>query len=96
MKLLQIFIYIALIIVTLIFVALNANPVTVQLYWKTVQTPLAWVIACSFIVGMVFAGAVFMMKYGSLLMRFQKMKHHLSILEKEVKNLRTIPIQDSH
>lgn len=96
MKLLQILIYVVLVIVVLIFAALNATPTTVQLYWKSAQFPLAWVMACCFVSGMLVAGLVFVMKYGKLLMRLQKMKHQLGILEKEIKNLRTIPIQDSH
>jgi uncharacterized integral membrane protein len=96
MRLMQIIIYLFFIIVALIFAALNATPVTLQLYWKSMQFPLAYIMVFCFVIGMLISAAVFTLKYGTLLMRFQKLKNQVGLLEQEIKNLRTLPIQDAH
>ncbi|NBX84691.1 MAG: LapA family protein [Gammaproteobacteria bacterium] len=96
MRLMQIIIYVVFIVVALIFAALNATPVTLQLYWKSMQFPLAFIMVFCFVIGMLISALVFTLKYGMLFGRYQKLKNQVGLLEQEIKNLRTLPIQDSH
>ena len=96
MRLLLLFIYLVLVIVCLAFAALNATPVELKLYWFNLHLPLAFVMVSSFAGGLVFGAIIFVSFYLGLSHQHHKIKKQISILEKEIKNLRAIPIQDSH
>lgn len=96
MRLIILFIYLLVIIVSLAFAALNANLVTVKLYWLTLQLPLAFIMVFAFGAGMILGAILFLGKYFSLSHAYHKSKQKVGMLEKEINNLRSIPIQDSH
>jgi uncharacterized integral membrane protein len=96
MRIVILFFYLLLIIVTLAFASLNADLVTLHLYWWTFKLPLAFILIVSLGLGLVLGAIVFTSKYLALGLKFKRLKHQVSMLEKEIKNLRTIPIQDSH
>jgi putative membrane protein len=96
MRLFILFIYLLLIIVCLAFASLNANEVTLKLHWLTLQLPLAFIMVTCFAAGLVFGAIIFLGKYLGLRHSHHKIKNQISVMEKEIKNLRSIPIQDSH
>lgn len=96
MRLFILFTYLILVIICLAFAALNASPVTLKLYWMTLQLPLAFIMVLCFASGLILGAILFMGKYLSLIHSFKKAKNQVGLLEKEIKNLRAIPIQDSH
>jgi len=96
MRLVILFFYLLLIILMLAFAALNADMVNLNLYWWTLKLPLAFIMIMSLGFGLVLGALVFVSKYLSLSLRYKKLSHQVGLLEKEIKNLRTIPIQDSH
>lgn len=96
MRLLILFVYLVLVILCLAFAALNANPVHLSLYWTTLDLPLAFIMVVCFACGLIFGAIVFFGKFLSLSHQQHKSKKQIAILEKEIKNLRAIPIQDSH
>lgn len=96
MRLFILFTYLILVIICLAFAALNANPVNLKLYWMTLQLPLAFIMVLCFAAGLILGAILFMGKYLSLRHSFRKANNQVGLLEKEIKNLRSIPIQDSH
>jgi putative membrane protein len=96
MRIVILFLYLLLIIVTLAFASLNSDMVTIHLYWLEYKLPLAFMLIISFGLGLILGAIVFTGKFIALRLKFNKLKHQVTILEKEIKNLRTIPIQDSH
>ena len=96
MRIVILFFYLLLIIVTLAFASLNADLVTLHLYWCEFKLPLAFILIVALGLGLALSAIVFTGKYLSLGLKFKKIKHQVIMLEKEIKNLRTIPIQDSH
>ena len=96
MRLFILFVYLLLIIVCLAFAALNASLVTVKLYWVTVNLPLAFIMVVCFGAGLIFGAIMFLGKYLSLRHAYHLSKNQVAVMEKEIKNLRAIPIQDPH
>jgi putative membrane protein len=96
MRLFILFIYLLLIIVCLAFAALNATEVTLKLHWITLQLPLAFIMVICFAAGLVLGAILFIGKYLGLRHSYRKIKNQVSLMETEIKNLRSIPIQESH
>jgi putative membrane protein len=96
MRLVILFFYLLLIILTLAFASLNAEIVNLHLYWWALKLPLAFIMIVSLGLGLVLGALVFIGKYLTLGLKYKKLSHQVGLLEKEIKNLRTIPIQDAH
>ncbi len=96
MRIFLLFFYLLLIVFSLAFAALNSTLVTVSLYWMTAQLPLAFVMIVCIGLVLILGALLFMGKYWMLRFRLNKVKHQVTILEQEIKNLRTIPITDPH
>jgi putative membrane protein len=96
MRLFILFTYLILVIICLGFAALNANPVTLKLYWISLELPLAFIMVLCLAAGLILGAILFLGKYLSLKHSYKKAKGQVGLLEKEIKNLRAIPIQDSH
>jgi putative membrane protein len=95
-RLILLFIYLLLVVTCLGFAALNANMVTLKLYWASFELPLAFVMVVCFGSGLVLGALLFIGKYLALIQSLRHSKNQVNILEKEIKNLRAIPIQDAH
>ena len=95
-RLFLLFIYLFVVVICLAFAALNANMVTLKLYWTSIDLPLAFVMIVCFGGGLILAAVLFLGKYIGLMHAFRQSKSQVSMLEKEIKNLRAIPIQDAH
>jgi uncharacterized integral membrane protein len=96
MRLFILFIYLLLIIVCLAFASLNATEVILKLHWLTLELPLAFIMVICFAAGLVFGAIMFLGKYLGLRHSYRKIKNQIGVMEKEIKNLRSIPIQDPH
>ncbi len=96
MRLFILFTYLILVIFCLGFAALNANPVILKLYWISLELPLAFIMVLCLAAGLFLGAILFLGKYLSLKHAYKKAKGQVGLLEKEIKNLRAIPIQDSH
>ena len=96
MRILMLVIYILLIIIGVSFATLNASTVAVNFYVKTISMPVSVLMAIMLGIGILIGFILFISRYWRLKMECHKMKNQLKITEKEIKNLRSIPLQDQH
>ena len=96
MRILMLVTYIVLIIIGVSFAALNASSVQVNFYFKTVSMPISVLMTIMLGVGILIGFILFIGRYWRLKSECRKMKSQLKLTEKEIKNLRSIPLQDQH
>ncbi len=96
MRLLLLLFYILLIIIGVSFAALNASSVEVNFYIKTVSMPISVLMTIMLGVGVILGFCLFIHRYWRVKIECRKMKNQLKLTEKEIKNLRSIPLQDQH
>lgn len=96
MRLLMLVLYIVLIILGVSFAALNASSVEVNFYFKTVSMPTSVLMTIMLGVGILIGFLLFISRYWRLKMECRKISNQLRLTEKEIKNLRSIPLQDQH
>ncbi|QMT60442.1 MULTISPECIES: LapA family protein [unclassified Legionella] len=96
MRILMLVIYILLIIIGVSFAALNATSVDVNLYFKTITIPISVLMTIMLGIGIVVGFILFIGRYWRLKAECHKIKNQLKLTEKEIKNLRSIPLQDQH
>lgn len=92
----MIVIYVILIVVGISFAALNAALVQVNFYFSTLNMPVSVLIFATLILGMSIGCMLCLCKYWRLKALHRKVKNQLQLTEKEIKNLRAIPLQDQH
>lgn len=86
--------YVLIMLVGVAFAALNASEVTLNLYFKTLNLPISVYIISAFGLGIICGFMVFIGRYWGLRSKHRKVKHELHVMEKEIKNLRSIPLKD--
>lgn len=96
MRLFMILIYLLLVLLGVSFAALNANSVPVNLYFKTLNMPISVLMTLMLGVGLLIGFLIFIGRYWRLKIDYMRIKNHLKITEKEIKNLRDIPLKDQH
>lgn len=96
MRVVMIIFYLLVILVGVCFAALNANSVQVDFYFTSFKIPISVLIIIMLGVGALLGFFLFLVKYFSLKNAHRKIKNQLKLTEKEIKNLRSIPIQDQH
>jgi lipopolysaccharide assembly protein A len=96
MRVLMLVSYILLIIIGVSFAALNASSVQVNLYFKTVSMPISVLMTIMLGIGIFIGFILFMIRYWRLKVEYRRIKNQLKITEKEIRNLRSIPLQDQH
>lgn len=96
MRIFMIIFYIVLIIVGVTFAALNATSVQVNFYFTMLTMPISVLMAIMLGVGMLIGCFLFLCRYWRLKSEHRKIKNQLRLTEKEIKNLRAIPLQDQH
>ncbi len=96
MRLLMLVLYIVLIIIGVSFAALNASSVEVNFYFKTVSMPTSVLMTIMLGVGVLIGFLLFVGRYWRLKNEYRKISNQLRLTEKEIKNLRSIPLQDQH
>ena len=94
MRILMIVFYIILILFGITFAALNATAVQVNLYLTSLKMPISVLMVGVLGIG-IFLGYILMMsRYWRLKSEHRKMKNQLKLSEREIKNLRTIPLRN--
>ncbi|BCA95368.1 hypothetical protein TUM19329_17290 [Legionella antarctica] len=96
MRILMLVIYIVLIIIGVSFAALNASSVQVNFYFKTLSMPISVLMTIMLGVGIFIGFILFIGRYWRLKIEYRRMKSQLKLTEREIKNLRSIPLQDQH
>ena len=96
MRLLMMLVYLILILLGVSFAALNASSVQVNFYFKTVSMPISVLMTIMLGVGLVIGILIFLYRYWRLKVDCLKLKSQLKLTEKEIKNLRAIPLKDQH
>lgn len=86
--------YLILIVIGISFAALNATVIQVNFYFSTLNMPISVLIFSMLIIGMFIGLMLFLFKYWRLKAQHRKVKNQLQLTEKEIKNLRAIPLQD--
>lgn len=89
-------VYLLLIIIGVSFAALNASSTSVNFYFKTLSMPISVLMAIMLGIGILIGFILFLGRYWRLKNECRKIKNQLKLTEKEIKNLRSIPLQDQH
>lgn len=96
MRIIRIFLYIVLLLVGISFAALNAGSVQVNLYVTTVTLPISVLMVIMMLLGLLTGFILFLAKYWQFKLEILKIQNQLKITEKEIKNLRDIPLKNQH
>lgn len=96
MRFMMMIVYLILIVLGVSFAALNAGSVQVNFYITSLTIPISVLIILVLGIGIVIGLILFMLKYWRLKVDYRKLKSQLQLTEKEIKNLRCIPLQDQH
>lgn len=88
--------YLLLIVLGLSFAALNASSVQVNFYLKTWSMPISVLMSLMLGVGVFIGFLLFTSRYWRLKTEIRSIKSQLKLTEREIKNLRSIPLQDQH
>ena len=88
--------YILLILVGISFAGLNAQSVHVNFYFTALNIPVSVLIILMLSLGMLLGVFLSLCRYWRLKAECRKIKNQLKLTEKEIKNLRAIPLQDQH
>ncbi len=94
MRLFMMLFYLFLILLGVSFAALNANSVQINLYYKTITMPISVLMTIMLGIGLLLSFLIFLLRYWHLKLEFLKIKNQCKVMEKEIKNLRAIPLQD--
>lgn len=96
MRIVMLVIYVLIIIIGLSFAALNASSVPVHFYFKTVSMPISVLMTIMLGIGILIGFILFIGRYWRLKIQYHQIRSQLKLTEKEIKNLRSIPLQDQH
>lgn len=96
MRILKVFLYILLLLVGISFAALNAGSVQVNLYVTTLTLPISVLMVIMIGIGLLIGFVLFVARYWRFKMELLKVQNQLKITEKEIKNLRDIPLKNQH
>lgn len=78
------------------FALLNAEMVKLSYYFGTVTAPLSIVVAVSLAAGALLGVLASMGMALGLKREIVRLRHNMKIAEKEVENLRSLPLKDKH
>jgi len=92
----MIIIYLLLVLVGVSFAVLNAASVKINFYFSTLAMPISVLVVVILGVGVFLGFFLFLGKYWRLKAEHRKIKNQLRLTEKEIRNLRAIPLQDQH
>ena len=86
--------YLLLVLVGVSFAGLNASSVQLNVYFTTIQMPLSVLIVLTLGLGVCLGFILFLGRYWRLKAEHRRIKTQLKLTEKEIRNLRAIPLQD--
>ncbi len=87
-------VYLLLILIGVSFAGLNASSVDVNMYFTTLHMPISMLIVLTLGMGVFIGCVLFLGRLWRLKAELRKIKNQLKLTEKEIKNLRAIPLQD--
>jgi len=90
------FIFLVLVIFGIVFAVLNAEPVKLNYYFGSEEVPLSLIIVFAMIVGAILGVVASASMIFSNRREVMKLRKSVELAEKEVTNLRAIPIRDNH
>ena len=96
MRIVTIVFYLFLILVGVSFAVLNAAPMQINFYFTRLTLPVSLMLTLMFGIGILLGYMFALFKYWRLKMAYHKLKNQLQLNEKEIKNLRSIPLKDQH
>lgn len=96
MRIVMLLIYIILVIVGVSFAVLNASSVQVNLYFDSITMPVSVLMILMLGLGAFIGFILSIGRYWRLKAECYKIKNQLKLTEKEIKNLRSIPLQNQH
>jgi putative membrane protein len=88
--------FLVIVILGVTFAILNSSLVTVHYYVGIKQLPLSLLLVIAFVVGLIVSFLIVFIKIVRLRTELRRLKKQLRVAEKEIKNLRAIPIKDEH
>lgn len=94
MRLVMIVFYIILILLGVSFAALNASSVQINLYFTKLSMPISMLMTVMLGLGLLLGFLIFLCRYWRLKVEHLRLKNQLKLTEKEIKNLRTMPLKD--
>ena len=78
------------------FAVINAETVHINYYFGIYQMPLSLILVIAFVIGALFGTVVNVGMMLRLKRQVSKLRREVKFTEKEVKNLRALPIKDKH
>ncbi len=96
MRILLTVFYLFLILLGISFAALNAASAQVNLYFTKLTLPIAVLMIVMLGLGVCLGFFLFLARYWRLKTEHRRISNQLKLTEREIKNLRSIPIQDQH
>ncbi|KTD22345.1 LapA family protein [Legionella londiniensis] len=96
MRIVMIVFYLLLVLAGVSFAVLNAAPMQVNFYFTRFTLPTSLLLTLMFGAGMLLGYIICLFKYWRLKLEYRKLKSQLQINEKEIRNLRAIPLRDQH
>lgn len=93
-RLLGLIVILIVLAVGLSFALLNAEPVKINYYINSSELPLSLVVVITLLIGASLAAIAGMFTMLKLKRQISKLRKEARVTEKEVNNLRTIPIKD--
>jgi putative membrane protein len=96
MRIIMIIFYVLLILIGVSFAGLNSESVHINLYITSLNIPISLLMITMLAAGTLIGFFLFFIRYWRLRTEHRRMKNQLKIMEKEIKNLRAIPLQDQH
>lgn len=96
MRIIMTIFYLLLVFVGISFAGLNAQTAHVNFYFTSLNIPVSVLIILMLGIGILFGLLLFLWRYWRLKTECRKIKNQLKLTEKEIKNLRSIPLQDQH
>ena len=94
MRIVMTIFYLLLILVGITFAGLNASIVQINVYFITFHIPISVLIILTFGFGVLMGFVLFLGRYWRLKAEHRRIKNQLKLTEKEIRNLRAIPLQD--
>ncbi len=95
-RILTLFAMLIVVVVGILFAVLNADPVVLNYYFGSRAMPLSLVLVLAMLIGAILG----VLACSGVLMRqrhtIHKLRRSVELAEKEVENLRAIPIRDEH
>jgi len=96
MRIIMTVFYLLLIVLGVTFAALNAKSAHINLYLTTLTMPVSVLMILMLGIGILLGFFLFMGRYVRLKAECHKIKGQLKLTEKEIKNLRAIPLHNQH